>query len=257
MSTSTFGSRVAVVAGAGSGLGAHSASLLAAREARVVVGDLDGDAAGRVVEEIRAAGGTAVPAQFDICDEASVEALFTVAVAEFGGVDLLVNSAADLSPGTLGRDSDALTVPLEVWRRTFAVDLTGYLLTVRAALPLMLARGRGAIVNISSGASVLGEDTRPSYGAAKAGVNALTRHVARRWGKEGIRCNAIAPGLVLTESAALNMGPKADDRKRTNPTGRLGETADIASATAYLLSDEAGWVNGQVLHVSGGQVMAN
>jgi NAD(P)-dependent dehydrogenase (short-subunit alcohol dehydrogenase family) len=119
----------------------------------------------------------------------------------FGGVDLLHNVAADLSPGTIGRDTDLLDVDLAVWDRTLLVDLRGYVLTMRAAIPMMLARGGGAIVNTSSAAAFVGEATRPAYAAAKAGINAVSRHVANRWGREGIRCNVVAPGLVLTETA--------------------------------------------------------
>jgi NAD(P)-dependent dehydrogenase (short-subunit alcohol dehydrogenase family) len=134
-------------------------------------------------------------------------------------------------------------------------------------MPLLLARGGGSIVNISSEASVLGLGDKPAYSAAKAGVNALTRHVARRWGTEGIRCNAVSPGLVLTEKTRAMYGEQAYgskpflaplDEERgarqrgTNPRGRAGAPDDIAGAVIYLLSDDADWVTGQVYHVSGG-----
>ena len=221
-----------------------------------MVADINVKALRALTEDLVSEGFDATAVQFDISDEESVANLFGRVVETHGGLDILVNVAADLSPAVLGRDSDLVDVPLDVWRRTIEVDLTGYLLTARAAIPLMLNRGGGRIVNISSEASVLGEDTRPGYGAAKAGVNALTRHIARRWGKEGIRCNAVAPGLVPTDSAVNNPGrPSFEDRASTNPTGRLGVVEDIAAPVGFLVSPEADWINGQVLHVSGGQVM--
>jgi NAD(P)-dependent dehydrogenase (short-subunit alcohol dehydrogenase family) len=267
--TSTFDGKVVVIAGGGAGLGAASAARLAQLGASVVVGDLRGDSAQRTAKEIADGGGVAHPVQFDISIEESVGELFSAAVKEFGHIDGLVNVAADLSEATLGVDdrSDALTVPLEVWNRTFAVGLTGFLLTIRQAVPRLLDRGGGSIVNISSEASVLGLGDKPAYSVAKAGVNALTRHVARRWGTAGIRCNAVSCGLVGTEQTLTMYGADAFESKPflapldeklgarqrgTNARGRVGVPGDIASAVVYLLSDDSDWVTGQVLHVSGG-----
>jgi len=259
-----FAGRTAVVAGGGSGIGAATAELLARRGGAVVVGDLSAEAARRTAEKIEADGGSALPVAFDIADEASVGRLFDAAVERFGTVAHLVNVAADLGPDTLGVDdaSDAVTLPLEVWHRTFAVDLTGHLLTIRRAVPLMLERGGGSIVNVSSEASSLGLGDKPAYSAAKAGVDALTRHVARRWGTEGIRCNAVSPGMVMTEAVRAmygtrSYGTEADVGSRVrgiNPMGRPGEPEEVASVIVHLLSDEASWVTGQLHHVSGGMV---
>ena len=249
--------KVAVVAGGASGIGAATAARLAEEGARVVVGDLNAVGAAEVAEAIRSAGGTAVDVAFDIADEASVRTLFAAAVEAYGGVDLLHNVAADLSAQTLRRDTDAVDLSLDVWDRTFSVNLRGFLLTTRAVVPLLLERGGGAIVNTSSAASFLGEPERPAYAAAKAGVNALTRHVASKWGKAGIRCNAVAPGLVLTD--AVRSGPRfAVLEKAVLPSvrsNRLGRPEDIAAMVAYLLSDDAEWVNGQVYGVDGGTVL--
>jgi NAD(P)-dependent dehydrogenase (short-subunit alcohol dehydrogenase family) len=140
-----------------------------------------------------------------------------------------------------------------IWRRTLEVNLLGFALTCRAAIPLLLARGGGAIVNTSSGAANGGEPTRPAYAASKAGINALTRHIASRWGKEGIRCNAVMPGLVLSETLQ-----REDNRQlhaqalAVAKSPRLGVPADLANVVAFLLADDAEWINGQAWAIDGG-----
>jgi NAD(P)-dependent dehydrogenase (short-subunit alcohol dehydrogenase family) len=247
--------QVAVVAGGGNGIGAASSRRLAAEGARVVVADIDGAAATRVAKSINSGGGAAISCAFDLADEGSVGELFEEVSRVFRGVDLLHNVAADLSPETIGRDTDLLEVDLAVWDRTLHVDLRGYVLTMRAAIPMMLARGGGAIVNTSSAAAFAGETTRPAYGAAKAGINAVSRHVANRWGREGIRCNVVAPGLVLTETATEAVRDVLAKRRARNPSGRLGTPDDIAASVAYLLSSEADFINGQVISIDGGITM--
>ena len=249
--------KVAVVAGGATGIGAATAQRLAAEGAKVIVGDIAAEAGEATAARIRAEGGQATAVPFDIADEASVRGLLRATVDTYGGVDLLHNVAADLSERTIRQDSDAVSVDLAVWDRTFAVNLRGFLLTTRATIPLMLERGGGAVVNTSSMASFVGEAERPSYAAAKAGVNALTRHVASRWGKQGIRCNAVAPGLVLTE--AVRSGPHfAELEKRVLPglrLSRLGTAEDIAAMVVFLLSDDASWITGQVYGVDGGTLL--
>jgi NAD(P)-dependent dehydrogenase (short-subunit alcohol dehydrogenase family) len=247
--------KVAVVVGGANGIGAASSRRLAAEGARVVVADIDIAAAVRVAESISAGGASAHPMACDIAQETSVGELFEEASRVFGGVDLLHNVAADLSPETIGRDTDLLEVDLAVWDRTLQVDLRGYVLTMRAAIPMMLARGGGAIVNTSSAAAFAGEPVRPAYGAAKAGINAVSRHVANRWGREGIRCNVVAPGLVLTETATEAVRDVLNKRLARNPSGRLGTPDDIAASVAYLLSSDAEFVNGQVISIDGGITM--
>jgi NAD(P)-dependent dehydrogenase (short-subunit alcohol dehydrogenase family) len=247
--------KVAVVVGGGNGIGAASARRLAAEGATVVVADIDAAAAARVSGSISSGGASAVPLACDIAHEGSVDGLFAAVARELGGVDLLHNVAADLSPGTIGRDTDLLDVDLAVWDRTMLVDLRGYVLTMRAAIPMMLARGGGAIVNTSSAAAFAGEATRPAYAAAKAGINAVSRHVANRWGRQGIRCNVVAPGLILTQTATEAVRGNLPKRLGRNPSGRLGTPDDIAASVAYLLSSDAAFVNGQVISVDGGITM--
>ena len=245
--------KVAVVAGGGSGIGAATAARLGAEGAAVVVGDLDGESAEAVAAEVRGAGGRALGVQFDIADDDSVGALVDAAVQEFGGVDHLHANAADLSPETIGRDSDALTVPLEVFDQTLQVNLRGHLLCTRHVLPHLLARGGGAMVYTSSAAGHIGEPQRPSYGVSKAGINSIVRHIASRWGREGIRANAVAPGLVLTPKMAETIAPEFTAYALgVGRSPRLGRPDDIAAMVAFLMSDDGEWVNGQVLSVDGG-----
>jgi NAD(P)-dependent dehydrogenase (short-subunit alcohol dehydrogenase family) len=244
--------KVAVVVGGGNGIGAASSRRLAAEGARVAVADIDTDAALSVSDEI---GEAAIAVTCDMADEESVGRLFAEATSAFGGIDLLHNVAADLSTDTLGRDTDLLDIDLAVWDRTMHVDVRGYVLAMRQAIPSMLARGGGAIVNTSSGAAFVGERNRPAYGAAKAAINAVSRHVANRWGRQGIRCNVVAPGLILTDTASASMSDLLAKREAKNPSGRLGDPGDIAAAVAYLLSSDAAFVNGQVISVDGGVTM--
>ena len=137
--------------------------------------------------------------------------------------------------------------------RTIAVNLRGHFLCTRLAIPHLSARGGGAIVYTASAAAYIGEPERPSYAIAKSGITALARHVASRWGKEGIRANAIAPGLIMTPAVAA--GTMAGHTLASVPSTRLGLPEDIAAAVAFLLSDDAAWINGQVLSVDGGGTM--
>lgn len=248
-----------IVAGGATGIGSATARRLAAEGAGVVVGDLNLDGATQTAKRITEAGGTAFATRFDLTSEDSIHALHELAVARLGGVDGLFNVGADLrgtgdlSPANPNRDSDLLDIPLAVWRRTFEANLLGYVLTCRAVLPRMIEQGHGVIVNTSSGAASGTLPNRPAYGASKAGVEAITRHIASRWGKQGIRCNAVSPGLVLGETqlkdndAALHT--QALQYVRST---RLGRPADLAAAVAFLFSDDAEWINGQIWKIDGG-----
>jgi len=247
--------KVVVVAGGATGIGATTAGRMAREGARVVVGDLNAAGAEETVAAINAAGGDAISVAFDISDEAAVGELFAAAVARYGGVDHLFNVAADLSADCLGRDTDIVDLGLDVWDHTMAVNLRGFVLTMRVAIPLMIERGGGAIVNTSSVAAFVGEPQRPSYAAAKAAINALTRHVASRWGRDGIRCNSVAPGLIVAHPEKLVGNEFWEGLRERNPSGRLGVSDDIASTVVFLLSDDASYVNGQVHRVDGGIMM--
>lgn len=242
--------KVVVVAGGG-GIGAATVERLAEGGARVVLGDLDAAHAADVAARVRAAGGHCVGVGFDIADEASVAALVATAVREFGGLDALHANAADLA--IIQQDSTVLDEPLAVFDRTLQVNLRGHWLCTRAALPELLKRGGGSLVYTTSAAARMGEPVRPAYAISKAGIEALMRHVASGWGKQGIRANAVAPGMVAT--AQLLAGLPGEFREtvlRATRSPRLGRPEDIASMVALLVSDEGEWINGQVLGVNGG-----
>lgn len=243
--------KVIVVAGGATGIGAATCRRLAEEGAKVVVGDINAEGAQATAEAI---GGRHL--QFDITNEASCKALVDVAVTGFGGLDGLFTVAADTSKETLGRDgaADLLTVPLDVWQRTLDVNLTGTFLMTRSALPVLLERGSGSIVNTLTGLVFYGSPVRPAYLASKGALIALTRHVATRWGKEGIRCNAVAPGFVMTEQVAHNVPQQERDMiLASNRSPRHGRPEDIAATVSFLLSDDAEWINGQMHLVNGGR----
>ncbi|MBB2911291.1 NAD(P)-dependent dehydrogenase (short-subunit alcohol dehydrogenase family) [Streptosporangium becharense] len=242
-----------VICGGATGIGAATAVRLAEEGCRVLIGDVNVAGAEETAGRIIAAGGTALAAGFDLSDEASVRTLMDRAVSDLGGVNGLFNVGADLSPGTIGHDGDLSAMDAAVWRRTLEVNLIGYAHSCRAVIPLLLERGGGAIVNTSSNAAFVGEPLRPAYAASKAGVNALTRHVASRWGKKGIRCNGVSPGMVLSETGMTHMSEEflAAGLVGTRST-RLGRPSDLAAVVAFLLSDDAEWINGQTWSIDGG-----
>jgi NAD(P)-dependent dehydrogenase (short-subunit alcohol dehydrogenase family) len=247
--------KVAVVVGGATGIGAATAARLGGEGCRVVVGDVAKDAAQLTAERIAAAGGTAINVAFDLADPDSVADLIHTAATTYDGVDLLFNVGADMS--AIRADTDVVDIDFDVWDRVMAVNLRGYVAAMKYAIPRMLGRGGGAIVNMSSAAAFQGEPARPAYATAKAGIGALTRHVASRWGKEGVRCNAVAPGFTATEDIrSVPQWPElqAAALKRIRGT-RVGDPDDIASLVAFLLSEEGAWINGQVVNIDGGTVL--
>jgi len=245
-----------VVIGSGTGIGAATVKQLAAEGARVCAADINLEAAQRVADKVCAAGGEAYAVYIDIAEERLVNRAFTEIIAALGGLDGAHVNAADLR--VIFEDSDALAEDLAVFDRTLQVNLRGHLLCTRAALPHLLQRGQGAIVYTSSSAADVGENTRPAYAAAKSGLNALMRHVASRWGQEGITANCVAPGFVFTpEMQASGQVPQAllDGMLARIPGTRLGQVEDIAGVVALLLSEQGRWINGQVYNVNGGALM--
>jgi NAD(P)-dependent dehydrogenase (short-subunit alcohol dehydrogenase family) len=252
-STSGLEGRVAIVTGAASGIGECTAHTLAQRGARVVVADMDGAGAARVAGEINAAGGSAVAATVDIAEEAQVVAMVATAVSAFGTVDVLHNNAG----GTGLADGDVATMDVTEWDRTFAVNTRGTMLCSKAVLPIMLERGSGVIVNTASNSGLSGDLTRTAYGVSKAGVCMLTQYVATQYGRLGIRCNAISPGLVMTpkmESTEALPESVRQIYQLSHLVPRFAYPQDIANVVAFLASDESGYINGQILCVDGGML---
>ena len=246
--------KVAVIAGAATGIGRATAIKLGQEGVALVLGDVNVAGVEAVAKQVNGTGGRAVPATCDISDDTSVKALVDRAVKTYGGIDFMHANAADLS--LCMRDTDAVEVPLDLFDRTIAVNLRGHLLCTRHAIPEMLKRGGGAIVYTSSGAAYAGEPERVAYAISKSGINALMRHVASRWGKQGIRSNAIAPGVVMTENALANMPAEMQAAVLSmGRSPRLGRPEDIAAMAALLFSDDGEWINGQVVSVDGGVTM--
>jgi len=246
--------KVAIVIGGASGVGKATALRLGEEGALVVVGDINEGGATTVAETIQTAGGTAQARKVDISDEDQVNDLVDFGRRTFGRVDLLHNVAADLGD-TLLADTDAETVPLDVFDRTIDVNLRGYLLSIRAVLPLMVEAGAGSIVNTSSLAAdrALATGARVAYSVSKSGVHALTRHVAIRYGRQGIRCNTACLGLVLSEALRATVPAERIARYVEQvPNVNPGEPAAIAAAVAFLLSDDARYINGQTINIDGG-----
>ncbi len=247
--------KVAIVAGGATGIGAVTARRLASEGAAVVIGDIAMEPATAVADGIVADGGQALAVEMDLLDESSVRSLIERTVSTFGGVDLLDNNAADTSPRSMSGDLDLVSIDPALWDHVFAVNTRGFMLTCRYAIPAMLERGGGSIVNIASGSGISGEPDHVAYGCSKAAVIQMVRHIAARWGKEGIRANAIAPGLIVTEKVA-ELGPVFDGfasliDARTCVT-RLGLPEDIAATVAFLLSNDSAYITGQLLQVDGG-----
>jgi NAD(P)-dependent dehydrogenase (short-subunit alcohol dehydrogenase family) len=245
-----FEQKVAVVTGAGGGIGEGYAKALAAEGASVVVAELATAAGERVTREICEAGGQALFVETDVSSEASCHTLGARVREVFGGADCLINNAAIY--GTMEMHS-LLTVPLEYYERFMAVNQTGPLLVTRALYEGMAERGGGAIVNQSSTAAWMGAGY---YGIAKLALHALTQSLARELGPRGIRVNAIAPGITDTDATRKTVPDGIRDNiVGSLPLGRMGQVDDIVQACLFLLSDEAGWVTAQVLAVDGGQIM--
>jgi NAD(P)-dependent dehydrogenase (short-subunit alcohol dehydrogenase family) len=245
--------RVAIVTGAGSGIGRASALALALEGAAVLVADISREAAERVAEEVREAGGRAQAQVADVADEASVAAMVAAALKRFGGVDILHNNAAATGWDVLGGDGEITELDLAIWERSLAVNLRGPFLGCKHAIPALLKRGGGAIVNTSSASGLTGDLVRTAYGVSKAGVDGLTRYVATQYGKRGIRCNAVAPGVI--ETPALRQNVPAEQValfERHHLTPRLGTPENVAAAVVFLASDDAAFITGQVISVDGG-----
>ncbi|MFJ8630637.1 SDR family NAD(P)-dependent oxidoreductase [Streptomyces sp. NPDC093568] len=249
--TRRFEGHGVLITGAARGIGAATARRLAEEGARVLVTDRDGPEAERTAAELRECGLAAEALGCDVADRASVEAAVAHAVAAFGSLDVLVNSAASCTPDTdLVEDGTD-----EAWDRDLDVTLTGTYRCCRAALPHLAATGRGAIVNVGS-VNALQDFGNHAYSAAKAGLGSLTRTLAGHAAPRGVRVNLVTPGTVRT-SAWEGRDADLDAVRPLYPLGRVGEPEDIAAAIAFLASRDAAWITGTTLTVDGGLTAVN
>jgi len=250
MGSQRFEGKVAVVTGAGRGIGEAYARALADEGAAIVVAELDADQGQRVAKGIEGTGGKSLFVETDVSSEDSCRAMGTAARDAFGGVDVLVNNAAIY--GAMQMHS-LLTVPMDYYKKFMAVNMDGCLLATRAVYESMAERGGGAILNQSSAAAWMGAGY---YGIAKLAMHAITHSLARELGPRKIRVNALAPGPTDTEATRKQVPEFIRDQILASmPLSRMGTVDDMVGPALFLLSDDAAWITGQILAVDGGQIM--
>lgn len=245
--------KVAIVTGAGSGIGRETAGLLARAGADVAVADINLDGAKETVSAIESAGGSAMAVKVDIQDPAQAKAAVDATIERFGKVDILVNDAAAWT-NALFKD-----LTYENYLHDINITLVGTMVMTRAVYDIMREQHSGVVVNLISDSGRVGEPFLVSYGAAKAGVMGFTKGFAKEAGRHGIRCNAISPGTTKTPGAMdmINRWGGEEKLLKAYPLGRLGEPIDQANGILFLCSDLSSWVTGQILSISGGYSMAD
>ena len=241
--------KLAVVTGAGAGLGAAIAAAMAEEGAGVAALDLNPDTARAVAERIEAAGGRALAVSADLRDEAAVKAAFDQVLAEFGRVDILVNNAGFAAHAELAEMS------LDEWQKVLDGNLRPPFLCTRAVLPGMIERRGGSIINMGSQLGFLGAGGMSHYTVAKAGIHGLTKALARELAPHGIRVNAIAPGPVETANLRRSPAEVLEGLRAEIPLGRFATVEEIAPFAVLLAADEASYCTGSVVNVSGGHLM--
>jgi NAD(P)-dependent dehydrogenase (short-subunit alcohol dehydrogenase family) len=244
--------KVAVITGAGSGMGRTAALMFAAEGAKVVVAEFDEAAGGETVDHVTAAGGDAVFVKTDVSSETDAAAMVAAAMDRYGRLDVLYNNAGVMPEP----DHSVIDTEVAVWDHVMAVNVRGVFLGCKYAIPRMLEQGSGSVINISSFVALLGCSVpQDAYTASKGAVLSLTRSLAVQFGGQGVRANAICPGPIetpllmdwlVTDEAAKNL------RLSRNPTGRFGQPEEIVNVAIYLASDESRWTNGAHFVIDGG-----
>lgn len=244
--------RTCIVTGGAGGLGSATVRRLCAEGGQVVIADILLEPAEQLARAIRAEGGDAIALHLDLQDPDSIARLIAQTLAHYGKLEVVFNNGAATDPEFLNRDGAAGAMAIDVWDTTFAVNARGTMLMIRHALPALIASGSGAIINTSSGAALLGDLARTAYAASKAAINTLTLYVAAQYGKQGVTCNAISPGMVPTATSRANQPELIRMVERHHLTPELGYPEDIAAMVALLASDDGRFVSGQILRVDGG-----
>lgn len=244
--------KVGIIAGGARGIGAATAERFCAEGAKVIIGDIMADMAAETAERLSKAGGEVIGVYLDGTDPDSQKDVVARAVKEFGGLDFF---HSNLAGGTHG-DNHALDISDDTLDKSIAINTKSHLFATQAAVPEFLKRGGGAMIYTSSGSASAGAPVQPAYAMTKNAIHALARHVAAKWGREGIRANVICPGLIMTEAVAIHLDEaRTEQLKSKTPSLRLGHPDDIAAAVAFLASKDGEFVNGQVWHVNGGSQM--
>jgi NAD(P)-dependent dehydrogenase (short-subunit alcohol dehydrogenase family) len=251
--TKPLSDRVAIVTGAGQGIGAEVAAVLGTRGATVILNDIIADRVEETAAALRAQGIRAEASVFDLTDEDDISRAVSAIAARHGRIDIVHNNAAFQTNEQRARDLDVINLPADAWDKAFAVNARGPMLLCKHVLPTMIAGGGGSIIHSASGFGLLGEMTLTAYGASKAALINLGRFIATQYGKQGIRSNVIAIGFVLSENAIESTPQVVKDvllAHHLNP--ELGSPRDIANVVAFLASDESRFINGALIPVDGG-----
>lgn len=253
MNTGKLAERVAIVTGAGNGLGAECARVLASHGANVVVVDIDGEAAAAVAESLTAHGVQSMALRTDVSSEDEVREMVAQVRQRFGRIDVLHNNAAVLNVDQRQRDRDICNLDMAAWDRAIAVNLRGAVLCSKYVIPVMLERNKGSVIFATSGLGMQGDMSLTGYATSKAGLLMMPRLVAAQYGKQGIRANAVQIGLAPAENAHGSMPPELLAIIRDNHlTPELGTPRQIADVVAFLASDESSFVTGSTLVADGG-----
>jgi NAD(P)-dependent dehydrogenase (short-subunit alcohol dehydrogenase family) len=242
--------KVAIITGGAGAIGSATARRMAQGGARVVIADLPSSNVAPLADDMRREGLDVVGHVLDLAEEASIKAVVDRTVSVFGRLDVLDNNAALKG---LSEDRDVASMPVDIWDRVMAVNVRGTMLMCKHALPVMLANGGGSIINISSGTSLAGDFFQTAYATSKGAINTLTRYVATQYGAQGVRCNALMLGLVVTPAMQRVLSaPMRDIFIANKLVGRLGRPEDIAEVVSFLASDQSTWITGQTWSVDGG-----
>lgn len=244
-----FEGKVAIITGGAGRIGAATARRMASEGAKVAIADLNADAANAIADEI---GDAALALQFDAGDPASIARMVASTVDRFGRIDVLHNNAALLDLAFLARDLNVVDTDIEVWDRTMEVNARGYMVACKHVIPHMVRQGGGAIINTSSNAAAAGDSSRIAYGSSKGAILVMTKYIATQHGRDGVRCNAILPGLILDAGLEEKVPDLANMTKRHLLLGRNGRPEDIAGLAAFLGSDDSAFITGQAIGVDGG-----